>query len=88
MTYVVLLASPARRALEAGLPEAVAAAAVEFIFGDLAENPHRVGKPVRLELTGYHVARRGSYRVIYLVDDVEKTVTIVKIEHRRDVYHR
>jgi mRNA interferase RelE/StbE len=88
MTYAVLLASPARRALESELPEAVATAAVEFVFGDLAENPHRVGKALRLELTGYHVARRGTYRVVYAVDDDEKTVTIVKIQHRRDVYHR
>ena len=38
----------AKRALTR-LPEKAAAAAVEFIYGALAENPHRVGKPLRRE---------------------------------------
>lgn len=73
----------ARRAL-ARLPEKVATAAVEFIYGGLAENPRRVGKALRNELAGLHSARRGSYRIIYRVTDV---VTIIAIEHRADVYH-
>ena len=30
--------------------------------------------------------RQGDYRVIYSVDDEARTVAIVKIGHRRDVY--
>jgi len=30
-------------------------------------------------------ARRGTYRVIYRIDDAERTVTVVDIAHRRDV---
>jgi mRNA interferase RelE/StbE len=30
--------------------------------------------------------RKGSYRILYQVDDDERTVTLVKIGHRRDVY--
>ena len=30
--------------------------------------------------------RQGHYRVLYLVDDSEPSITIVKIGHRRDVY--
>lgn len=30
--------------------------------------------------------RQASYRVIYEVDDAARTVTVVKIGHRRDVY--
>lgn len=67
------------------LPEKAAAAAVEFIYGLLAENPQRVGKPLRFELGGLHSARRGDYRVIYRISDV---VTITVIEHRADVYRR
>ncbi len=33
----------------------------------------------------YHV-RQGHYRVLYSVDNVEPSITIVKIGHRRDVY--
>ena len=72
----------ARRALTR-LPEKAAAAAVEFIYGPLAENPQRVGKPLRFELEGLHSARRGDVRIIYRIAEV---VTVVAIEHRSDAY--
>ncbi|MGV1010453.1 MAG: type II toxin-antitoxin system RelE family toxin [Dermatophilaceae bacterium] len=73
-----------RRALMR-LPEKVASAVIEFIYGPLAENPRRVGKPLRFELDGLHSARRGDFRVIYQIDE---QVTIIAIEHRADVYRR
>jgi mRNA-degrading endonuclease RelE of RelBE toxin-antitoxin system len=63
----------ARRALTR-LPEKAATAAVEFIYGPLAENPQRVGKPLRFELEGLHSARRGDFRIIHRIADV---VTVV-----------
>lgn len=72
-----------KRALER-LPEKVATAAAEFIYGALADNPHRVGKALRFEFEGLHSARRGDYRIIYRID--EEQVVIVAIEHRADVY--
>lgn len=78
----VAWAPTARRALTR-LPEKAATAAVEFIYGQLAQNPRRVGKPLRFELEGLHSARRGDFRIIYRIADV---VTIVAIEHRADVY--
>jgi len=30
--------------------------------------------------------RKGDYRAIYYIDDREKTITVVRIGHRRDVY--
>jgi mRNA-degrading endonuclease RelE of RelBE toxin-antitoxin system len=30
--------------------------------------------------------RRGTYRVIYRIDDKARVVTVVDIAHRRDVY--
>jgi mRNA-degrading endonuclease RelE of RelBE toxin-antitoxin system len=72
----------ARRAL-ARLPEKVATAAVEFIYGPLAENPRGVGKTLRFELEGLRSARRGDFRVIYRV---AAPVTIIAIEHRADAY--
>ena len=74
----------AKRALTR-LPERAAAAAVEYIYGALAENPHRVGKPLRRELEGLHSARRGDFRIIYRITDV---VTIVAIDHRADIYRQ
>jgi mRNA interferase RelE/StbE len=59
---------------------------MEFIYGTLAENPRRVGKPLKLGVAGLHSARRGDYRVIYRIDDHLHAVTITAIEHRSDVY--
>lgn len=72
----------AKRALRR-LPEKVATAAIEFIYGPLASNPQRVGKALRFDLEGLHSARRGDYRIIYRIDE---RVTIIAIEHRADVY--
>jgi mRNA interferase RelE/StbE len=83
--YAVGWAAPARRAL-ARLPEKVATAVVEFMYGSLADNPRRAGKPLKLGLEGLRSARRGDYRVIYRIDDNRHTVEVVAIEHRADIY--
>jgi mRNA interferase RelE/StbE len=75
-----------RRALAETLPEAVAAAACEFITGPLLEQPHRVGKRLLPPLDDRCSARRGTYRVIYRIHDDARVVTVVDIGHRRDVY--
>ena len=49
--YVIEWAAPAKRALQR-LPEKVATAAIEFIYGPVTDNPHRVGRPLRFELDG------------------------------------
>ena len=84
--YVLAITPTARRQLTENLPEAVAAAAYEFIIGPLLNNPHRVGKQLRPPLEGRHSARRGTYRVIYRIDDDIHTVTVVDVAHRRDAY--
>lgn len=80
--YEIAWTPTAKRALQR-LPEKVATAAIEFIYGTLASNPQRVGKALRLNLEGLHSARRGDYRIIYRIDT---RVTITAIEHRADVY--
>lgn len=85
--YEVEWARPARRAL-ARIPEKVATAAIEFIYGQLADSPHRVGHPLRFELEGTHSASRGDFRIIYRIEDDERVVFILTIEHRADVYRR
>jgi mRNA-degrading endonuclease RelE of RelBE toxin-antitoxin system len=90
--YRLSLAPAARRALTegpppTGLPLAVAAAVGEFITGALLVKPYVVGKPLTNELAAYHSARRGAYRVVYRIDDKTRTVHVVRIDHRADVYH-
>lgn len=86
MTYEVVFTRGARRALEIDLPEKVAAAAFEFIVGVLAENPRRLGKPLREPLAPLFSARRGEYRVLYRIIDHRVVIEIVSITHRRDAY--
>ena len=84
--YELVLTPPAARALRSGLPESVAAAVIEFLTGALVENPQRVGKPLRGELAGIHSARRGTYRVLYRINDEQREVVVLRIDHRRDAY--
>lgn len=86
MRWELVLTAPAIRAIQDALPEAVAAAAVEFMTGALVENPRRVGKELRRELQGTWSARRGTYRVLYRLNEETHEVIVVRIEHRRDAY--
>ncbi|MBV8541541.1 MAG: type II toxin-antitoxin system RelE/ParE family toxin [Pseudonocardiales bacterium] len=86
MTYRVRVAHTAARRLPEHLPEAVAAACVEFLYGPLAENPYRVGATLRKPFESYWRARRGEYRVRYTIDDSIQTVQVLDISHRRDAY--
>ena len=75
---------PARRQLDR-LPISVAAAVVETL-GAIAGNPRRLGKPLRFELEGHWSARRGPYRIVYRIDDDARTVLVVAVAHRADIY--
>ncbi|MEO7194064.1 MAG: type II toxin-antitoxin system RelE/ParE family toxin [Pseudonocardiaceae bacterium] len=86
--FEVRVQPAARRALAERLPEAVAAAVLDFLDGPLAEDPPRVGKPLVGPLAGCLGARRGTYRVIYRVDLDRRTVQILDIDHRSSVYRR
>jgi mRNA interferase RelE/StbE len=83
--FTIAWTAASRRALTR-LPEKVATAVVEFLYGSLASNPYRVGKPLKLGLAGLYSARRGDYRVVYRIDADRYRVTVVAIEHRSDIY--
>jgi mRNA-degrading endonuclease RelE of RelBE toxin-antitoxin system len=70
------------------LPDKVKAAVVETIFGTIAENPHRAGKPLKGELQGLYSACRGEFRVIYEIDEATRTVLVHRAQHRRGAYRR
>ena len=85
--YELSVKAQARRALEHTLAPSVAFAAWEFINGPLRQNPKRLGKPLVAPFQGDWSARRGHYRVRYRIDDDKRTVTIVDIVDRSDIYH-
>ena len=51
----------------------------------LSEDPRPQGC-LKLSTKELYRLRQGDYRIIYSVDEDEKTITITKIGHRREVY--
>jgi mRNA interferase RelE/StbE len=84
--YELVVTPPARRTLSQGLPEPIAAAAIEFLTGSLLAAPQRVGKPLRFEMAGVWAARRGTYRVLYRINEEAQEVVVSRVEHRKDAY--
>lgn len=84
--YRLRIARPAARALAEVLPEKVAAAAYAFITGPLLDDPHRVGKPLNPPMAPAWTARRGTYRILYVIDDSAGIIAVTAIRHRADAY--
>ena len=85
--YQLRVTGPAARVLAGRLPEKIAAAVYEFITTALLQNPHRVGQRLLLPpFEGTWSARRGTYRVLYEIDEDALVVTVTAIEHRADAY--
>lgn len=84
--YGLVVSSSAARAVAEELSEAVAGAVVDFITGPLLDDPRRVGRELRRELLGVWSARRGTYRLLYRIDEDRHEITVIRIDHRRDVY--
>ena len=83
--YQVELAGTARRDLR-GVPPRIVPAIIEFVYGDLAHQPRRAGKPLQRDLEGLWGARRGPYRIIYEIHDDRLLVLVIHVDHRADVY--
>jgi len=86
MNYEILRSSQALRQLRRLqrthpqiIPQLVAAITA------LSDNPRPSGVTKLVSRPEWRV-RVGDYRVLYQIDDSKKTVTIVSIAHRRDVY--
>jgi mRNA interferase RelE/StbE len=84
--YELVISPTARWQLTEHLPESVAFAAHEFIVAPLLNNPQRVGKRLRAPLDDRRSARRGTYRVIYRIDDAHHRVTVVAVVKKSDAY--
>ncbi|MDQ2815553.1 MAG: type II toxin-antitoxin system RelE/ParE family toxin [Actinomycetota bacterium] len=84
--YELRTTSTVRRALGEARPEAVATAAYEFTTGPLLKDPYRIGKRPLPPMDDRFSARRGTYRIIYRIDDKAHVVTVVDVAHRRDIY--
>ena len=86
--YDIRFQPAARQPIAGRLPESVAAAVLEFCEAALAVNPQRVGKPLFGLLAGCHAARRGTYRIVYRIDETARIVHILDVDHRSDIYRQ
>ena len=83
--YRLLIKSSAAKELDAAGTKADRLRIVQRIQA-LTGNPRPQGSE---KLAGYsdrYRIRQGRYRIIYVIDDERREVTIFKIGHRRDVY--
>lgn len=83
--YRILVKASAAKEIEAGGSKADRRRIVERIAA-LAADP-RSAKTEKL--AGYedrYRVRQGHYRIVYLIDDPRREITIFKVGHRKDVY--
>jgi len=83
--YRLLLKPSAAREIEAIDSKSDRRRSVERI-GSLGANPRPHGSE---KLAGYddrYRLRQGQFRVVYLIDDSRREVTVFKVGNRRDVY--
>ena len=52
----------------------------------LANEPRPVGSDKLAGAEGRYRVRQGQFRIVYAVDDASRTVEVVKVGHRREVY--
>jgi len=52
----------------------------------LANEPRPVGCDKLAGAAGRFRVRQGQFRIVYAIDDASRTVEIVKVGHRREVY--
>jgi len=84
-SYKLLIKASAAQELEA-LPAKERKRIISRILR-LASNPRPPGTE-KLSGEEKHRLRQGDYRILYSIDDAGRSVTVVKIGHRRDVYRK
>ena len=83
MSYEAILTASARReffSLTPRMQERIAAAVAA-----LKADPRRFGSLKLRQREGWRV-RVGDYRMLYMIDDDARVVTVFSIGHRREVY--
>lgn len=54
----------------------------------VVNNPESVGKPLKGIFKGMFRYRLGDYRIIYTIDNTEKKIEVLVIDHRKQVYKK
>ncbi|WP_265017400.1 type II toxin-antitoxin system RelE family toxin [Wolbachia endosymbiont (group A) of Epistrophe grossularia] len=70
------------------LPKTIRLRVQKAIKERLTVDPINLGEPLHHSLKGLRRLRVGDYRVVYRVDQSERTVVITEIVHRDTIYKR
>ena len=81
--YRLEISHIAHKQIEA-LPPRLAQKISEAIAG-LANEPRPVGAKKLMGVEGYRI-RVGDYRILYVVNDASRLVTVYRVKHRREAY--
>jgi mRNA interferase RelE/StbE len=83
-SFKILIKRSAAGELSAGIPKRDLEKIILRIR-ELAENPRPSGCR-KLSARNLYRVRQGDYRIVYLIDDAERFVTILKVGHRGEIY--
>ncbi len=61
---------------------------INDVFKTLPLNPRPLGSEKLSGQPGLYRIRKGDYRIVYAIDVKEKSIKILLVRHRRDVYRR
>lgn len=83
--YRLLIKASAAKEIEALGTKADRQRVIERVQA-LAADPRAPGSEKLAGYTDRFRVRQGQYRIVYLIDDSLREITIFKIGHRKDVY--
>jgi len=53
----------------------------------LMVDPIAFGKPLRYSLRGHRRLRVSDYRIVFRIEEAKKTVVVLAIKHRKEIYN-
>lgn len=68
------------------LPQEVVKKILHVAEKDLAIDPHK-GRPLAGQYKGLWKYRVGDYRIIYSIEEDRVVIFVLRVRHRKDVYH-
>ena len=68
------------------LPKSARKMIKKAIESRLMFDPIGFGKPLRYSLKGHRRLRVSDYRIVYRIEPEQKSLTIIAIKHRKDIY--
>jgi mRNA interferase RelE/StbE len=86
VSYQVEIAPAAQRDVQRLPPEVIRK--VDAAMVELEQTPRPPGCTKLEGSDDEHRVRVGDYRILYVIDDKAKLVTIARVRHRRDAYRK